>query len=92
GSTWAGAVEALDGGFGRVLVRTGEGAPPGNRALVERGAEPWAAAGGAAPTQDPSAKVDAGTDGDVRPGDPSPDQGSAAPPLPGPSAQLSLDL
>ncbi len=38
GSTWAGATEAMDRGFGRVVAWTGGGAGPGNRELVARGA------------------------------------------------------
>ncbi len=40
GGTWAGAIEALDQGWVPVFAWTGEGAVPGNRALVERGARP----------------------------------------------------
>jgi predicted Rossmann fold nucleotide-binding protein DprA/Smf involved in DNA uptake len=38
GGTWAGATEALKNGYGRVASWTGDGAGPGNRALVERNA------------------------------------------------------
>jgi predicted Rossmann fold nucleotide-binding protein DprA/Smf involved in DNA uptake len=38
GGTWAGAVEALDHGWVPVLVRDAPGTPPGNAALIERGA------------------------------------------------------
>ena len=38
GSTWAGATEAMDRGFGRVVAWTAGGAGPGNRELVARGA------------------------------------------------------
>jgi len=38
GGTWAGAVEALERGYSRVVSWTGAGAGPGNGALVERGA------------------------------------------------------
>jgi predicted Rossmann fold nucleotide-binding protein DprA/Smf involved in DNA uptake len=38
GGTWAGATEALKHGYGRVASWTGDGAGPGNRALVERNA------------------------------------------------------
>ena len=37
GGTWAGAVEALRGGFGRVAVWCGPGEGPGNAHLVRRG-------------------------------------------------------
>lgn len=37
GGTWAGAVEALRRGYGRVAVWMGAGAGPGNAALVARG-------------------------------------------------------
>jgi len=40
GGTWEGAVEALRGGFGPVAVWMGDGAGPGNEALVARGARP----------------------------------------------------
>jgi predicted Rossmann fold nucleotide-binding protein DprA/Smf involved in DNA uptake len=40
GGTWEGAKEALGRGYGRVAVWTGEGAGPGNRALVRIGATP----------------------------------------------------
>jgi predicted Rossmann fold nucleotide-binding protein DprA/Smf involved in DNA uptake len=40
GGTWAGAVEALRGGWVPVLVRIGRGAPPGNEALLAEGARP----------------------------------------------------
>lgn len=38
GGTWAGAVEALKGGFCAVFVRDDEHAPEGNRELVKKGA------------------------------------------------------
>jgi predicted Rossmann fold nucleotide-binding protein DprA/Smf involved in DNA uptake len=38
GGTWAGAIEAVKGGWVPVLVRSGPGTPPGNAALVARGA------------------------------------------------------
>ncbi len=38
GSTWDGAVEAIDRGYGDVSVWTGDGAMPGNSRLVDRGA------------------------------------------------------
>lgn len=38
GGTWAGAVEALKNGYGRVASWVGDGSGPGNRALVEQGA------------------------------------------------------
>jgi predicted Rossmann fold nucleotide-binding protein DprA/Smf involved in DNA uptake len=41
GGTWAGAVEALRGGFGRVAVWRGAGEGPGNAHLVRRGATPF---------------------------------------------------
>lgn len=37
GGTWAGAVEALRLNLGGLLVRSGESAPPGNRALIGKG-------------------------------------------------------
>ena len=40
GGTWSGAVEALEGGFGRVAVWRGPGEGPGNAVLQERGARP----------------------------------------------------
>lgn len=40
GGTWAGAVEAVGKRYGRVAVWIGDGAGPGNAALVERGATP----------------------------------------------------
>jgi predicted Rossmann fold nucleotide-binding protein DprA/Smf involved in DNA uptake len=42
GGTWAGAIEALEGGWVPVLVRDGVGAGvgPGNAALIARGASP----------------------------------------------------
>ncbi len=40
GGTWAGAAEALRGGFGRVAVWRGAGEGPGNAHLVRRGATP----------------------------------------------------
>lgn len=40
GGTWSGAVEALEGGFGRVAVWRGSGEGPGNAVLQERGAQP----------------------------------------------------
>ncbi|MBT3687172.1 MAG: DNA-processing protein DprA, partial [Actinobacteria bacterium] len=41
GGTWAGAVEALRGGFGRVAVWRGAGEGPGNPHLVQRGGIPF---------------------------------------------------
>ena len=38
GDAWSGAVEAIDGGFGRVAVWRGPGEGPGNEALEARGA------------------------------------------------------
>ena len=38
GGTWAGALEALKGGWVPVVARSGPGVPPGNAALVARGA------------------------------------------------------
>ena len=38
GGTWEGAVEALQKEYGRVIVWSGEGAGPGNRPLVDKGA------------------------------------------------------
>ena len=38
GGTWAGAVEALKNGYGRVASWVGTGSGPGNKALVEQGA------------------------------------------------------
>jgi predicted Rossmann fold nucleotide-binding protein DprA/Smf involved in DNA uptake len=38
GGTWAGASEALEAGWVPVYVRTGDGVPAGNAALVSRGA------------------------------------------------------
>jgi predicted Rossmann fold nucleotide-binding protein DprA/Smf involved in DNA uptake len=38
GGTWTGATEALENDYGRVACWTGNGAGPGNHALVERGA------------------------------------------------------
>jgi len=83
GGTWAGAVEALDGGFGRVLAWTGEGAPPGNRALVERGAEPMPGGDEPEAAAEPQAAAPSAT------GSTSPS--SASPPSTD-SNQLSLDL
>ncbi len=40
GGTWAGAVEALRGGWCPVFVRDGEDVPAGNRELLKRGAAP----------------------------------------------------
>jgi DNA processing protein len=40
GSTWLGAVEALEKGYGDVSVWTGAGALPGNAGLVDLGARP----------------------------------------------------
>jgi len=40
GGTWAGAVEALRGGFGRIAVWRGSGEGPGNAHLVRRGGLP----------------------------------------------------
>ncbi|MDP9244410.1 MAG: DNA-processing protein DprA [Chloroflexota bacterium] len=40
GGTWEGATEALRRGYGAVAVWSGEGAGPGNDALVERGGSP----------------------------------------------------
>lgn len=40
GGTWAGAVEALKRGYGKVAVWCGAGAGPGNAALEKRGAIP----------------------------------------------------
>ena len=42
GGTWAGAVEALERGYGRVAAWVGAGARDGNHALVGRGAVPVA--------------------------------------------------
>jgi predicted Rossmann fold nucleotide-binding protein DprA/Smf involved in DNA uptake len=39
GGTWAGAVEALKGGWCPVFVRAGTNVPEGNRALVKKGAK-----------------------------------------------------
>jgi predicted Rossmann fold nucleotide-binding protein DprA/Smf involved in DNA uptake len=39
GGTWAGATEALKNHYGRVASWTGPGSGPGNRALIERGAD-----------------------------------------------------
>jgi|TARA_B100000959_G_scaffold237073_1_gene256241 predicted Rossmann fold nucleotide-binding protein DprA/Smf involved in DNA uptake len=41
GGTWAGAIEALRGGFGRVAVWRGPGEGSGNAHLVRRGATPF---------------------------------------------------
>ena len=38
GGTWTGAIEALKGGWVPVVVRSGPGVPPGNAALLARGA------------------------------------------------------
>jgi predicted Rossmann fold nucleotide-binding protein DprA/Smf involved in DNA uptake len=38
GGTWAGAIEAIAGGWVPVLVREAEGMPAGNAALINRGA------------------------------------------------------
>ena len=38
GGTWAGAVEALKGGWCPVLVRDGDGVPRGNKELLKLGA------------------------------------------------------
>jgi len=38
GGTWTGAIEALKGGWAPVVVRSGPGVPPGNAALIARGA------------------------------------------------------
>ncbi|MBI5705800.1 MAG: DNA-protecting protein DprA [Armatimonadetes bacterium] len=44
GGTWTGAVEALRMGLGGLMVRSGEEMPPGNRALIGKGASPiWSA-------------------------------------------------
>jgi predicted Rossmann fold nucleotide-binding protein DprA/Smf involved in DNA uptake len=40
GGTWAGAVESLERGYGRVVVWMGPHAGPGNAALVAKGATP----------------------------------------------------
>ena len=40
GDTWSGATEALEKGYGRVAVWTGEGGGPGNAPLVNTGAAP----------------------------------------------------
>ncbi|MBX3031591.1 MAG: DNA-processing protein DprA [Chloroflexi bacterium] len=40
GGTWAGAVEALEHGWGPVYVRVGDRVPVGNRGLIARGAVP----------------------------------------------------
>lgn len=40
GGTWAGAIEALERGYGRVVVWTGDGAPQGNSVLADKGALP----------------------------------------------------
>lgn len=40
GGTWAGAEEAIKGGFAQVDVWTGDGATKGNLALVKKGAHP----------------------------------------------------
>lgn len=40
GGTWEGAVEAVRGGFGTVVVWMGADAGPGNEALAARGARP----------------------------------------------------
>ncbi len=45
GGTWAGAVEALKANWCPVFVRDGAAAPPGNRALLKRGALPLPEAG-----------------------------------------------
>jgi len=39
GGTWAGSTEALKNHYGRVASWTGPGSGPGNRALIERGAD-----------------------------------------------------
>lgn len=44
GGTWAGAVEALERGFGPVIVRSDRDAPAGNHELIARGGIPVAAA------------------------------------------------
>jgi predicted Rossmann fold nucleotide-binding protein DprA/Smf involved in DNA uptake len=38
GGTWTGAIEALKGGWVPLVVRSGSGVPPGNAALIARGA------------------------------------------------------
>lgn len=40
GGTWAGATEALERGFGSVAVWLGDGAGPGNEALLDAGGRP----------------------------------------------------
>jgi len=40
GGTWAGAVEALKAGWCPLFVRTGDGVPDGNGALLEKGSAP----------------------------------------------------
>lgn len=42
GGTWAGATEALEKNYGRAAVWMGDGAGPGNAALIEHGAIPIA--------------------------------------------------
>jgi len=41
GGTWAGAIEAIEGGWVPVLVRDGPDAPDGNRALIGKGGVPF---------------------------------------------------
>ena len=41
GGTWTGAIEAIEGGWVRVLVRDGPDAPDGNRALLGKGGVPF---------------------------------------------------
>ena len=43
GGTWAGAIEAIKGGWVPVLVRDGDGVPVGNLDLIAKGALPFPA-------------------------------------------------
>ena len=54
GGTWSGATEALKKSYGDVAVWTGEGAGPGNAALVRAGARPVESIDDLEPTGEPS--------------------------------------
>jgi predicted Rossmann fold nucleotide-binding protein DprA/Smf involved in DNA uptake len=45
GGTWAGAIEALKGGWVPVIVRSGPEVPAGNKAVIARGGRPLSADG-----------------------------------------------
>ena len=44
GGTWAGAVETLSAGWCPVFVRSGANVTPGNRELINKGAQPMSGA------------------------------------------------